>query len=969
MEKRLLLTTFIFVAVLSLNAQSFDTDNYRTIDGNTNNIENTEWGAAGVNLIRFTEVSYADSISAPAGPNRPNPRDISNALFAQESAINDPLSLSDFCWVWGQFIDHDIGLTENNAVEPAMIPVPVGDPWFDPLGTGQVVIPMMRNRYDEQTGTDPSNPRQHPNQITAFIDGSAVYGSDQQRADWLRTFEGGKLKTSSGNLLPFNTMTGEFEDAVDPDAPHMADDVGVAERLFVAGDVRANENPLLTSFHTLFVREHNHQCDVLAVQHPDWTDEQLYQHARKIVGGLIQAIVYEEWLPTMGVHLPEYSGYQPDVNPGLLNVFTAAAFRLGHTLLNSQIQRVDNNGEVLPEGNLLLREGFFNPMTVVESGGVEPFIKGMAVQIQQGMDPKIVNDVRNFLFGPPGAGGLDLASININRGRERGLPDFNTVRENFGLQPYQFFQQISSNAAVFTKLLSLYANINDIDPWVGMLAEEPMPGALFGETIMEIMMYQFGALRDGDRFYYENDPVLSAEEKNAIKNTTLHDIIMRNTGITLMQDNVFEAMPHGEICGNMTSNINGVVMTEVGETVSEVNVSLATASGDESLITDAAGSFVFEELPSCEVNGMTFLRNDDASNGVSTFDLILIQKHILGVSALNSPYKILAADVDRSDAVTTLDLIRMRKVILGIDDAFPNNTSWRFVVADHIFSDPLDPWADDFPEDLDFDGVLSADFMPTVIAIKVGDVNNSADPAGLIPGELEVRNTPTVNLLVNDMLVEAGSAYEIDFAVANAQDLEGFQLGLQFEPNAVELIGLENAYLAGLTNDNFANFAADGLIRSSWNAPAQGAAAYLDKDEPLFSLAFVAKQSGRLSDLLQLERGGISSEAYSSNLDVQSLGLLFHTEMASDAGLMVYQNQPNPFANQTIIPFELTKAERLELTVFDVSGRVLLNQAALFNKGYNEWQINRQELAGSGILYYKVSSETETVTHKMVVVD
>ena len=552
MHLRILLSICLITLVNLLYAQVNEQE-YRTYDGSMNNFDNPDWGSAGVNLLRVTTVGYEDGISTPAGADRPNPRTVSNSIFAQESLINDPLSLSDFCWVWGQFIDHDIGITTESHTEPAMISVPAGDPWFDPLGSGQVIIPMMRNIHDEATGTDEFNPRQHPNLITAFIDASGVYGSDQERADWLRTFEGGKLKVSEGNLPPFNTVTGEFADAIDPDAPGMDNPTGISEKIFVAGDIRAGENPLLLSFHTLFVREHNRLCDELVVEHPDWTDEELYQHARKIVGGLIQAVVYEEWLPAMGVNLPPYTSYNPNQNPGLMNVFTAAAFRLGHTLLNSNIRRVDNTGATIPEGDLLLRDGFFNPFVMIETGDIDPFLKGMAIQTQQMLDPKVVNDVRNFLFGPPGAGGLDLASININRGRERGLADFNTIRENFGLEEYQFFQQINSDASIFTKLLSLYQDINDIDPWVGMLCEEPMPGALFGETIMEIMKVQFLGLRDGDRFYYENDPVLTAAEKAEIKSTSLHDIIMRNTSISLMQDNVFSSMPHESICENMTT--------------------------------------------------------------------------------------------------------------------------------------------------------------------------------------------------------------------------------------------------------------------------------------------------------------------------------------------------------------------------------------------------------------------------------
>ncbi|MBX2870562.1 MAG: hypothetical protein KTR30_00625 [Saprospiraceae bacterium] len=687
MRQRLLLSFTLVSLSLFAFGQVTDTDNYRTYDGSSNNLVETDWGAVGTNLLRLVPVAYVDSISAPAGPDRTNPRTISNSLFAQDSPINDPLSLSDFCWVFGQFLDHDLGITPDGE-ESALIKVPTGDPHFDPLGMGQAVIPMHRNVFDPTTGTGVDNPRQHPNMITAYIDGSAVYGSDQERADWLRSFEGGKLKTSTGNLLPFNTEDGEFLAEVTEEAPEMDNATRISEKLYVAGDVRANENPLLLSFHTLFVREHNRLCDELAIKHPDWNDEALYQYARKLVGGLIQSIVYDEWLPAMGVDLDVYQGYRSDVNPQLTNIFTAAAFRLGHTLLNGTIRRIADNGEVIEEGNLSLQDAFFNPFVFIETGDIDPFFKGMATQIQQSMDPKLINDVRNFLFGPPGAGGLDLAAININRGRERGLPDFNTVRAAIGLPTYDFFQQINSNAGVFTRLLSMYADINDIDPWVGMLAEKPMPGALFGETIMSIIKYQFTTLRDGDRFFYLVDPILSEADKDWIKQTSLHDVIMNNTSITLMQDNVFSAMPHSEICANMTANIEGVVTTESGAPIADVDLSLKILDEDAyGFTTSLEGDYYFTDLYSCQVDELSIEKNDLITNGVTTVDLILIQQHILGIRLLPTPYKIIAADIDGNDFVSTIDLVFLRRAILGIDASFPNeNTSWRFVSADYKFA-------------------------------------------------------------------------------------------------------------------------------------------------------------------------------------------------------------------------------------------------------------------------------------------
>lgn len=517
----------------------------RSFNGSNNNISNPTWGAAHAELTRISKADYADGISEPKldmTNNRPNPRVISNTLFAQEATISNGLSLSDFTWAFGQFIDHDISLVENDPSENLTnIEIPSDDLYFTPGST----IHMSRSIAAEGTGTDIDNPRQHTNEITSFIDASSVYGSDQERADWLRTFENGKLKTSPGNLLPWNTVTGNQNDEIDFNAPFMADDTRSLTRYFVAGDVRANENPLLLSFHVLFVREHNRLCDELASDHPAWNDERIYQRARKLVGGFIQEIVFNEWLPSMGVELPRYNGYKDNIDPSISNEFSAAAFRLGHTLINSDIIRMNNDGTEIPGGNISLRDAFFNPFVMVLSGGIDPFIKGMATQVQQEMDCKVVDDVRNFLFGAPGQGGLDLAAININRGRERGIPSFNQIRQDLGLPPVNSFYTLTHDQEVADLMEEVYGSIDHLDPWVGMVSEHHVGSdALFGELMMTILEEQFQVLRDGDRYYYEVDDELTEEQKEMVSTTTMRDIIMRNTNIDLMQDEVFRAMPH-----------------------------------------------------------------------------------------------------------------------------------------------------------------------------------------------------------------------------------------------------------------------------------------------------------------------------------------------------------------------------------------------------------------------------------------
>lgn len=520
---------------------------HRPIDGYGNNELNPQWGAVGDMQPRFSPADYADGISQPKlGEefNKVNPRVISNMLFAQQSNINSELSLSDFTWVFGQFVDHDIVLTENGHELLENIVVPEGDEFF-PVGS---IIRMSRSEAAIGTGTSVENPREHVNNITAYLDLSQVYGSDEYRADWLRSKVDGKLKVSQGNLLPWNTIDGQFNSNIDPYSPFMADDTHTLMKMYVAGDIRANENPLLIAFHTLFVREHNRLCDIEKELHPGWNDERLFNAARNKLIAYYQNIIYNEWLPALGVVLPKYNGYKPSVNPQIFNEFSTAAFRMGHTLINGTIIRMDNNGKETKEGNISLRDAFFNPFVVEYAGGIDAYFKGMATQVQQEFDCKVIDDVRNFLFGAPGAGGLDLAAININRGRERGIADYNTIRTSLGLPKLSSFDELTDNPDEADLMESVFGDINNIDPWVGMLAETHVEGGLFGNLVTTIMERQFQVLREGDRFYFENMD-FSQEEMDDVFSVSMRDLLMRNTSISIMQDEVFKAIPHDNIEG------------------------------------------------------------------------------------------------------------------------------------------------------------------------------------------------------------------------------------------------------------------------------------------------------------------------------------------------------------------------------------------------------------------------------------
>ena len=561
-------------------------DRYRSIDGSNNNPYNTNLGRAGENLSRQATVAYADGISAPAHPDFPNPRFISNTLLNQTESLPDERNLSDYVWAWGQFIDHDLVSTlrqqgsepksiyqidsnsgtdsfslfniltlffqPNKEAETIDISIPEGDPVYKPGS----VIPVTRSVFDPSTGTDPSNPRQQTNNVTTWIDASMIYGSDEQRASWLRTFEQGKLKVSlheTGDLLPIPGS--------DRNAPDM-DSIATGSKIFVAGDTRANENAALTSLNTVFVREHNRLAELIDATHTDLPtdlaerDEEIYQRARKLVGAEIQAITYNEFLPALGVTLDPYTSYDSSVNASVSNEFATLGFRMGHSQNGETISHLKEDGSSIDAGELNLTQVFFNPGIITEAGGIEPILRGLANEVQEATDLKIVDSLRNLLFvgtpsNGPVANGTDLAALDIQRGRDHGLSTYNDAREAYGLERVSSFEEITSKSEVVESLETVYGSVDRIDPLIGMLAEDQLAGASIGELNEAILEDQFERLRDGDRFWYQNDPDFTSWDAPQLESDMmaldwltqigLSDIIELNTDIDTFPDNPFFA--------------------------------------------------------------------------------------------------------------------------------------------------------------------------------------------------------------------------------------------------------------------------------------------------------------------------------------------------------------------------------------------------------------------------------------------
>jgi Animal haem peroxidase/Glucodextranase, domain B len=422
------------------------------------------------------------------------------------------------------------GTVTSDVYAPALVSFTVGGTNVPLNSDGEFILPLNLHQGTNSFILRASTPnsRQHPNQISSYLDGSAIYGSDATRAAALRLFQGGKLKTSAGDLPPLNTLG--LPNANDA---HLVPD----DQLFLCGDVRANENVELSAIHTLFVREHNQLASAIAASSHGLNDEQIFQRARRIVVAELQVITYNEFLPALlGPNaLRPYNGYDPTVNSGIATEFSTAAYRIGHTLINDDVEFLDNDANpVRPE--IELAEAFFNPNPLKEVGPA-PLLKYLATDNAQEVDTQLVGGLRNFLFGPPGAGGFDLASLNLQRGRDHGLADYNSARAAYGLTRLTSFAQITSNLALQAQLASLYGNVNSMDLWVGGLAEDHVTGASVGPTFRRIIADQFERIRDGDRFWYAR--TFSGSQLHALDQTRLSDVIRRNTAITKIQDNAF----------------------------------------------------------------------------------------------------------------------------------------------------------------------------------------------------------------------------------------------------------------------------------------------------------------------------------------------------------------------------------------------------------------------------------------------
>ena len=398
--------------------------------------------------------------------------------------------------------------------------------------------------------------------------------------------------------------------------------------------------------------------------------------------------------------------------------------------------------------------------------------------------------------------------------------------------------------------------------------------------------------------------------------------------------------------------VAGKVTNAFGENVELVNVSVN--GSDNKIATDATGEFTFD-LPLAGDYTITPEKNINPLNGVSTFDLVLISKHILGLQKFDSPYKYIAADVNRSGSITAFDMVQLRQLILNVTSEFPNNTSWRFVDAKHEFTSE-NPAAENFDEFMSINNLTGQMLDVNFIAAKVGDVNGTATANSLLGAESRNING-TLSLNATDRLIEAGQTVTVDFTAADIATAQGYQFTMDFA--GLDLVELKEG-VAKAANFN-TNLSDRGILTTSWNGEATA-------NEVLFSLTFTASTSGLLSELVSVNSELTVAEAYNNAGELMNVALDFNaTSTAAAFGLE--QNTPNPFNGETIIGFNLPEAGQATLKVMDVQGKVLTAIEKDGIKGYNQVTINAKTLGATGVLYYQLESSDNIATKKMIIID
>jgi hypothetical protein len=411
-------------------------------------------------------------------------------------------------------------------------------------------------------------------------------------------------------------------------------------------------------------------------------------------------------------------------------------------------------------------------------------------------------------------------------------------------------------------------------------------------------------------------------------------------------------------CGG--SRIAGVIGTEVNEMVENVTVALENMVSNETrfTMTDKNGEYDFYNVSNDVDYIITPEKNDDHLNGVSTLDLVMIQRHILGIQSLSNPYKWIAADVNKDQRVSASDLVELRKLILGIYTQFPDNHSWRFFDKSTNVTNPQAVWSVD--ERIYVDDVTAHGLLNHFMAVKIGDVNGSATAnAGSV--NTESRSAKSLSLIAADASYEAGDVVSVNITSENFADVAGAQWTFSFDPAHLNFSNIiPGAMMVTMDNVNTLK-SSEGKVAFSWN-DIKGMNA--KADEVLFTLEFEAIANNTISNTLTLTSDITKAEAYTNDLKVIQIGLAFRSQSGNE--FILEQNNPNPFSATTSIGFTLPESGTVYLNIYDITGKVIKTYTGEYPKGKNEIMLSAEDFNAQGVMFYELEASGMKAVRKMI---
>ena len=564
--------------------------------------------------------------------------------------------------------------------------------------------------------------------------------------------------------------------------------------------------------------------------------------------------------------------------------------------------------------------------------------------VQTGISTAAGTFTFNPATNPLGMYGMSIQSITVN-----GCTSlFSTGNAGtYTVTPFPSLAGITPSSEIVCLGTSVYFQANGLPPDVQSTFQYTLNGV---PGTITVLSNSTGTAKFLEAIYLEGTYIL-----------VITSVSVAGCSISTSLSAQFSVDPFQAMCG---FTVAGRLATETNKGVEEAKVTIAGVSVSVPFsfidFTDTSGRYSFiNTIPLAANYVINPFKNDNPLNGVTTFDLVLISKHILGTLPLDSPYKMIAADANKSNSITTFDIVEFRKLILGIYLNLPNNTSWRFVDKAYIFPNQNNPFVPQFPDNIAEPNLQMSLLNEDFVALKVGDVNgtvvlNAQDvPTDRTQPETVRMDIQGVSWTGHSEQVQAGEIFELSFKPA--APLAGYQFTL--EHTDLEVLDIQTS--AGMGPDHFGIFR-DAVTASFVSAdPTQTGA---------FTIRFRALVSGSIHEMLSLSSRITSAEAYSAGAEMRRLDLKlrFVGETSAHTSFKLYQNQPNPFSGQTQIPFYLPVADVVRLSIYDALGVLIYSRENSFEAGRNAFDLDGRVLSGMGVLYYKVESSAGIAVRQMV---